>query len=190
MPEESSITDLLHRWSTGDPLALEALIPRVHGELHALADLYLQRETHEATAPTSLVHDLYLRLLQEKKIDWENRHHFFGIAARILRQLLVARARDRMALKRGAGIAVASLEPGMDAEAPAAIDSADVVALDTALSKLESFDAQKARVVELRYFGGLSIEETAAATGVSISTVKREWAFSKLWLRREMLGLA
>jgi len=190
IPEESSITDLLQRWSTGDPLALEALIPRVHGELHALADLYLQRETHEATAPTSLVHDLYLRLLQEKKIDWENRHHFFGIAARILRQLLVARARDRMALKRGAGISVASLEPGMDAAAPAAIDTADVVALDTALSKLESFDAQKARVVELRYFGGLSIEETAAATGVSISTVKREWAFSKLWLRREMLGLA
>lgn len=116
MPEESSITDLLHRWSTGDPLALETLIPRVHGELHALADLYLQRETHEATAPTSLVHDLYLRL-QEKKIDWENRHHFFGIAARILRQLLVARSRDRMALKRGAGISVASLEPGMDADA-------------------------------------------------------------------------
>jgi len=95
-----------------------------------------------------------------------------------------------MALKRGAGISIASLEPGMDANAPAAVDVADIVALDTALSKLESFDAQKARVVELRYFGGLSIEETAAATGVSIATVKREWAFSKLWLRREMLGLA
>jgi RNA polymerase sigma factor (TIGR02999 family) len=190
VPEESSITDLLQRWSTGDPLALEALIPRVHGELHALANHYLQREAHEATAPTSLVHDLYLRLLQEKKIDWENRHHFFGIAARILRQLLVARARDRMALKRGAGIAIASLEPGMDSAAPAAVDAADVVALDSALSKLESYDEQKARVVELRYFGGLSIEETAAATGVSVATVKREWAFSKLWLRRELLGQA
>lgn len=93
MPEESSITELLQRWSTGDPLALEALIPRVHGELHALAHLYLQRESHEATAPTSLVHDLYLRLLEERKIDWENRHHLFGIAARILCQLLAARAR-------------------------------------------------------------------------------------------------
>lgn len=190
VPEESSITDLLQRWSTGDPQALEALIPRVHGELHALADQYLQREAHEATAPTSLVHDLYLRLLQEKKIDWENRHHFFGIAARILRQLLVARARDRMALKRGGGMAIASLEPGMDSAAPAAMDAADVVALDSALSKLESYDEQKARVVELRYFGGLSIEETAAATGVSVATVKREWAFSKLWLRRELLGQA
>lgn len=188
MPEQDSITELLRRWSAGNPQALEALIPLVHRELHDLAGQYLSREAHESTAPTSLVHDLYLRLLQTKKIDWEDRHHFFGIAARILRQLLVARARTRLAQKRGGGLSMAELAPGVDAASPAAVDTADVLALDVALSRLESFDLQKARIVELRYFGGLSIEETAEAVGISVATVKREWAFSKLWLRRELAG--
>lgn len=188
MPDPESITELLRRWSAGNPHALEALIPLVHGELHDLAGQYLSREGYESTAPTSLVHDLYLRLLQTKKIDWEDRHHFFGIAARILRQLLVARARTRLAQKRGGGLSITELTPGVDAASPVALDTADVLALDMALSKLESLDVQKARIVELRYFGGLSIEETAAAVGISIATVKREWAFSKLWLRRELVG--
>jgi RNA polymerase sigma factor (TIGR02999 family) len=188
LPEEDSITELLRRWSAGSPDALEALIPLVHRELHDLAGQYLRREAFESTAPTSLVHDLYLRLLQTKRIEWEDRHHFFGIAARILRQLLVARARTRLSQKRGGGLAITELAPGVDAASPAALDTADVLALDTALTKLDGLDTQKARIVELRYFAGLSIEETAEAVGVSIATVKREWAFSKLWLRRELAG--
>lgn len=188
MPDEGSITELLRRWSAGNPHALEALIPLVHRELRDLADQYLRREMFETTAPTSLVHDLYLRLLQTKKIDWENRHHFFGIAARTLRQLLVARARTRLAQKRGGGLSLAEFAAGVDAASPAAVDTADVLALDAALDKLDGLDNQKARIVELRYFGGLSIEETAEAIGISIATVKREWAFSKLWLRRELVG--
>lgn len=188
MPEQDSITELLRSWSEGKPEALEALIPLVHRELHDLAGQHLRREAFEFTAPTSLVHDLYLRLLQAKRIEWEDRHHFFGIAARILRQLLVARARTRLARKRGGGITIMELTPGMDAALPAALDAADVQALDAALDKLAGFDMQKARIVELRYFAGLSIEETAEAVGVSIATVKREWAFSKLWLRRELAG--
>jgi len=189
VPKEESITELLRRWSAGNPQALEALIPLVHRELHDLAGRYLRQEAFETTAPTSLVHDLYLRLLQAKKIDWENRHHFFGIAARILRQLLVARARTRLAQKRGGGLSITGLGAEADAASPAAVDTADVLALDAALSKLDSLDTQKARIVELRYFGGLSIEETAEAVGISIATVKREWAFSKLWLRRELVGV-
>ncbi len=188
MPDEDSITELLRRWSAGNPHALEALIPLVHRELHDLAGQYLSREAHESTAPTSLVHDLYLRLLQTKKIDWEDRHHFFGIAARILRQLLVTRARMRLAQKRGGGLSITEFSPNADPASPAAVDTADVLALDVALSKLETLDEQKARIVELRYFAGLSIEETAEAVGVSMATVKREWAFSKLWLRRELVG--
>jgi RNA polymerase sigma factor (TIGR02999 family) len=188
LPEEDSITELLRRWSAGSPDALEALIPLVHRELHDLAGQYLRREAFESTAPTSLVHDLYLRLLQTKRIEWGDRHHFFGIAARILRQLLVARARTRLSQKRGGGLAITELAPGVDAASPAALDTADVLALDTALTKLDGLDTQKARIVELRYFAGLSIEETAEAVGVSIATVKREWAFSKLWLRRELAG--
>lgn len=189
MPDEDSITELLRRWSAGNPHALEELIPLVHRELHQLADQYLRQEVHEATAPTSLVQDLYLRLLQAKRIDWENRHHFFGIAARILRQLLVARARTRLAQKRGGGLSITELAADLDAASPAAVDTADVLALDAALNKLDGLDSQKARIVELRYFGGLSIEETADAVGISIATVKREWAFSKLWLRRELVGV-
>lgn len=189
LPDEASITELLRGWSAGNPHALEALIPLVHRELHDLAGHYLRQETWETTAPTSLVHDLYLRLLQSKKIDWENRHHFFGIAARILRQLLVARARTRLAQKRGGGISIMDATLGVDVASPSAVDTADVLALDAALDKLDALDSQKARIVELRYFGGLSLEETAGAVGISIATVKREWAFSKLWLRRELVGV-
>jgi RNA polymerase sigma factor (TIGR02999 family) len=179
-----AITSLLARAQEGDRQATDELLPLVYEELRELADRFLAAEKRGATLqPTALVHEAYLRLVGSDQAGWENRAHFFGAAARAIRRILVDRARARRAARRGGGRPLR-----LDTDAPLAgpEPSLDVLALDEALAKLASIDAQKARVVELRFFGGLSVDETAASLGVSASTVAREWVFARTWLHRAM----
>ncbi len=179
---ERDITALLKDWSGGDRAALERLMPVVYAELRRLAASHLRAErTDHTLQPTALVHEAYLRLAGQRSVEWANRAHFFGIAARIMRRILVDHARRRRALKRdGAALRLATLEFESSDRAP------ELIALDAALTSLESLDPQQARVVELRFFGGMTVEETAEATGVSTATVKREWRTARAWLRREI----
>lgn len=185
MASESTITQLLIRWREGEQAALDELAPRVYAELRRLARHYLRQERPGHTLqPSDLVHEAYLRLVDEKEIDWQNRAHFFGIAAVRMRRILVEHARSRLAAKRGGGEYRLSLSRANQL----ADESRDVslLALDEALARLEEMDAQKSRIVELRYFGGLTIEETAAALDISPATVKRDWSMARAWLRSEM----
>ena len=180
----AAITSLLARAQEGDRQATDELLPLVYEELRELADRFLAAEKRGATLqPTALVHEAYLRLVGSDQAGWENRAHFFGAAARAIRRILVDRARARRAARRGGDRPLR-----LDTDAPLAGPgpSLDVLALDEALAKLASVDAQKARVVELRFFGGLSVDETAASLGVSASTVAREWVFARTWLHRAM----
>jgi RNA polymerase sigma factor (TIGR02999 family) len=180
----ADITALLARAQEGDRQATDELLPLVYEELRQLADRFLAAEKRGATLqPTALVHEAYLRLVGSDGASWENRAHFFGAAARAIRRILVDRARARGAARRGGERPLR-----LDTDAPLAEPgpSLEVLALDEALAKLASVDAQKARVVELRFFGGLSVEETAATLGVSASTVDRDWAFARAWLHRAM----
>jgi RNA polymerase sigma factor (TIGR02999 family) len=180
----AAITSLLARAQERDRQATDELLPLVYEELRQLADRFLAGEKPGATLqPTALVHEAYLRLVGSDRASWENRAHFFGAAARAIRRILVDRARARGAARRGGGRPLR-----LDTDAPLAgpEPSLDVLALDEALAKLASIDAQKARVVELRFFGGLSVDETAATLGVSASTVDRDWAFARAWLHRAM----
>jgi RNA polymerase sigma factor (TIGR02999 family) len=185
MTPPATITRLLVRWRNGDQAALDELAPQVYGELRRLAKYYLRGErpghTLEATA---LVHEAYLRLVDEKQVDWQNRAHFFGIAAVRMRHILVEHARSRQAAKRGGGEYLLSLSraDGRLAEER----DVNLLALDNALRRLEALDPQKARVVELRYFGGLTIEETAEVLKLSPATIKREWSMARAWLRSEI----
>jgi RNA polymerase sigma factor (TIGR02999 family) len=178
----STATALLIRWKSGDSGALDQLLPLVYDELRRLARYYLQRERGEHTLQsTALVHEAYLRLV-DQNVDWQSRAHFFGIAAQMMRRILVDHARSRNAAKRGDGLKVTLDEKMALAEA----QSLDVLALDSALAELSKLDAQQGKVVELRFFAGLSIEETAEAMSISVATVKREWAMAKAWLSRTM----
>jgi len=180
----AAITSLLARAQEGDRQATDELLPLVYEELRELADRLLAAEKRGATLqPTALVHEAYLRLVGSDQAGWENRAHFFGAAARAIRRILVDRARARRAARRGGDRPLR-----LDTDAPLAgpEPSLDVLALDEALAKLASIDAQKARVVELRFFGGLSVDETAATLGVSASTVNRDWVFARTWLHRAM----
>src|SRR5262245_44194715 len=180
----SAVTSLLARAQEGDRQATDELLPLVYEELRQLAARFLAAEKRGATLqPTALVHEAYLRLVGSDQAGWENRAHFFGAAARAIRRILVDRARARGAARRGGARPLR-----LDTDAPLAEPglSLDVLALDEALGKLASIDAQKARVVELRFFGGLSVDETAAALGVSASTVDRDWVFARAWLHRTM----
>jgi len=179
------VTQLLTHWRNGDREALDKLIPLVYDELRRLARHYMARERPGHTLQTTaLVNEAYLRLNGQANIDWQNRSHFFGIAARFMRQILVDHARNRAYAKRGGGALKVPLE-----EAFAVVSSeqaGDYVALDEALVKLEAIDPRKCRVVELRYFGGLTVEETAEVLRVSPVTVMRDWSMARAWLRREM----
>ena len=182
----TAVTSLLARAQEGDPRATDELLPLVYEELRQLADRFLAAEKRGATLqPTALVHEAYLRLVGSDQAGWENRAHFFGAAARAIRRILVDRARARRSARRGGDRPLR-----LDTDAPLAGPgpSLDVLALDEALAKLASIDAQKAGVVELRFFGGLSVDETAAALGVSASTVNRDWVFARTWLHRAMSG--
>ncbi|HKF42343.1 MAG TPA: sigma-70 family RNA polymerase sigma factor [Thermoanaerobaculia bacterium] len=177
------VTGLLRRWKEGDGRALEELMPIVYGELRRLAAHYLQIERSGHTLqPTALVHEAYLRLVDQKNVAWQNRAHFFGIAAQMMRRILVDHARRRAAQKRDAAAYRLDLEdPGRPADR-----EPELLAVHEALTELERLDARQARIVELRFFGGLSVEETAEAAGVSTATVKREWRTARAWLRREL----
>jgi RNA polymerase sigma factor (TIGR02999 family) len=178
----SSATVLLLRWKSGDRDAVDKLLPIVYDELRRLARGYLHRERSEHTLQsTALVHEAYLRLI-DQNVDWQSRSHFFGIAAQMMRRILVDHARARNAAKRGEGLKVTLDERMAIAEAR----DLDVIALDGALDRLSKLDEGQAKMVEMRFFAGLSIEETAEALGISPATVKRDWAMAKAWLTREL----
>jgi RNA polymerase sigma factor (TIGR02999 family) len=177
------VTELLTRWKAGDATALEALIPIVYDELHRLAHHYLRGERHGHTLQsTALVNEAYLRLVSHGAGEVGDRAHFIGVAAHVMRQILVDYARAQHAAKRDGGRRVV-LEEALH---PLQVEDIDVIDLDKALEALERLDSEKSRIVELRFFGGLSVEDTAAVVGKSPATVKREWALAKAWLSREL----
>lgn len=178
------VTRLLIASSAGDRAAMDELLPMVYDELRRLAQSYLRNERPGHTLQgTALVHEAYLRLIDQKNVQWKNRAHFFGIAAQMIRRILVDHARGRNAEKRGAGAPRLSLDEALGV--PGGRDL-DLISLDDALNGLAQIDPEQSRIVELRFFGGLSIDETAAVIGVSPATVNREWAAARAWLFREM----
>jgi RNA polymerase sigma factor (TIGR02999 family) len=180
------VTELLRAWSDGDDGALERLMPLVEAELRRLARGYMGRERRGHTLQaTALVNEAFLRLTDAQRIRWHDRAHFLGISARLMRRVLVDHARARGYLKRGGGAQRVTLPEGLVALPDPALD---VVALDRALDALARVDDRKSRIIELRFFGGLSVEETAEVLHVSPDTVKRDWRLAKLWLLRELEG--
>ncbi len=178
---QHEVTRLLIQLTEGDGSALDELLPHVYGELRRLASNYLRRERPGHTLqPTALVHEAYLRLVDQTQVRWQNRAHFFGVAAQMMRRILVDHARGQQAGKRGGEWRKISLDDGLDVAAGGR--PSDLVLLDEALERLAEIDPQKSRVVELRFFGGLSVEETAEVLGVSAPTVKRQWRMAKAWL--------
>ncbi len=185
-PAPHEITKLLKDWSGGDSTALDRLIPLVYEELHRLAHQHMRRERAGHMLQTSaLINEAYLRLADQSEMAFENRAHFFGIAARLMRQILVDEARKRSSAKRGGGAIQVSLA---EVTTVAQEQATNVVALDDALRNLERLDARQGEIVELRFFGGLSIDETAEVLKVSSGTVMRDWTFARAWLRNEMTG--
>lgn len=180
-----AVTRLLVEWQNGNQQALDELLPMVYGELRAIARRYLARESAGHTLQsTALVHEAYLRLVDQRSARWQNRSQFFGIAAQMMRRILVDHARHRHRIKRGGSALTLSLDDAMSAAAPEA--NVDLLALDRALTTLEAIDPRGARIVELRFFSGLTIEETAEVLALSTGTVKREWNTARAWLYRAM----
>src|SRR5713226_7137525 len=179
-----NITDLLLKWSGGDATALEQLMPLVYDELRRLAVRYLRRErANHSLQPTALINEAYLRLVDQQKVEWQNRAQFFGLAARLMRNILVDHARSHQAAKRGGEQYSVSLSwADRLSEKP----EVDLVALHETLERLAAHDPQKSRIVELRFFGGLTIEETAEVLDISHATVERDWKMARAWLRREL----
>lgn len=182
---QPEVTELLVRWGSGDRQALDALTPMVYNELRRLAGSYLRRERPGHTLEgTGLVHEAYLKLIGQREVAWRNRNQFFGLAAELIRRILVDHARAKIAAKRGGENVKISLD---EALAPADEKDVNLVALDDALVALAAADVQQSRIVELRYFAGLTVEETAGALDISPATVKRDWTMAKAFLKREML---
>jgi RNA polymerase sigma-70 factor, ECF subfamily len=178
------VTELLADWSRGDLQAREALMPLVYDELRRLAASYLRHERVDHTLqPTALVNEAYLRLVEEKSVNWQSKSHFFGVSAKLMRRILVDHARSHLAEKRGSGVPKVGLTEAiaMSQEQPA-----DLLALDESLTRLAALDPQQGRIVELRVFAGLTVEEAAQALNISPATVKRDWAVAKAWLLREI----
>ena len=181
---QTQITQLLQKWQEGNNEALETLMPLVYAELKRLAGSYLRRERPDHTLQSAaLVNEAYLRLVDQTQTQWQNKAHFFGIAAQMMRRILADHARGHNAAKRGAGMPELELN---EAVAQAQTKSVDLLDLEEALQKLEKLDAQQGKIVELRFFSGLSIEDTANVLGVSPATVKRDWAAARAWLFREV----
>jgi RNA polymerase sigma factor (TIGR02999 family) len=179
-----TITQLLVEWSNGDQNALDQLTPMVYDEMRRMARTYLRSERADHTLQaTALVHEAYLRLIDQHSVSWQNRAHFFGIASQMMRRILVNHALAKAAEKRGGEVQKLSLDEAVSFANQREID---LIALDEALKELELLDPQQTRIVELRFFGGLSIEDTAEALRVSPATVKRDWSTAKLWLRRQL----
>lgn len=178
------VPQLLQDWSNGNHEALDKLMPLVYRELRRLAHQYLSKERAGRTLQTTdLVHEAYLRLVDQRRVRWQNRSHFFGIAAQLMRRILLDRARRRLRAKRGGGVTRVSLEKAEFVSAKAEVD---MLALDEALTRLAEIDERKARIVELRFFGGLELTETAALLKISEITVVREWKMAKAWLHRAL----
>src|SRR5205085_621696 len=187
MTDKSEVTQLLQQWGSGRQEALDRLLPEIYAELRKLAASYLRRERRDHTLqPTALVHEAFVKLVDQRAVRWQNRAHFFGIAAQAMRRILVDHARSRHRDKRGGN------EENLPLEAVefAVSDNknVDLVALDEALSRLAQLDERQARIVELRFFSGMSVEETAEALGISPATVKNDWRTAKAWLFREIQG--
>ena len=182
----ANVTQLLNDWSEGDKEALDKLIPLVYDELRRQAARYLRRErAGHSLQTTALIHEAYLRLVDQRNVHWQNRAQFFGIAAQLMRRILVDHARTRQRVKRGgSNVRVSLTEATVIANAP----DLDLVVLDEALNRLAEIDQQQSKIVELRFFSGLSVEETATVLGISPATVKRDWSVAKAWLQREITG--
>ena len=182
-PTSSPVSELLGKWQAGDREALPALVPLVYADLRKLARRYLRRERPEHTLQsTALVHEAYLRFAKREKVRFENRAHFFAISAQLMRQILVDHARERGAAKRDGGIKLELDE----ATAPRALREVSLVVLDDALRELSRLDPRQGQIVELRFFGGLSIEETSEVLRISPATVKRDWTTARLWLQKQI----
>jgi RNA polymerase sigma factor (TIGR02999 family) len=182
----ADVTSVLKAWSSGRPEALDRLMPLVHAELTRLARLYMRRERgYHTLQPTGLVNEAYLRLIEQRDVTWQDRRHFYGIAARCMRRVLVDYARQRRADKRGGDATFVSLDQVGE---PASAAPFDPLLLDMALDRLASLDPRQAEIVELRYFAGLTIAETAAHLGISPATVKRDWESARVWLTCQLSG--
>src|SRR5262245_1652192 len=181
-----NITELLASYGRGDKESLDQLMPIVYDELRRQAARYLRREQAGHTLQTTaLIHEAYVRLVDQRNVQWQNRAHFFGIAAQMMRRILVDHARTKKRAKRGGSAVKVSLA---DATVAVKGQDLDVVALDEALNRLAEIDEQQSRVVELRFFSGLTVEETAEVMGISLATVKRDWSMAKAWLHRKLTG--
>ena len=188
-PTPAEITRILHEWQGGSRDALDRLMPIVYNELRAIASRQLAREwRHDRLQTTVVVNEAYLKLFGQRELDWQNRSHFFAIAAQLMRRILVDHARRELREKHGGGAVHVELSDAKTKPMESPIDVVDALALDAALQRLEQLDPDQGRIVELRFFGGLTVEETAAALNISPATVKREWAMAKGWLYRELTG--
>jgi RNA polymerase sigma factor (TIGR02999 family) len=186
-PGEADVTRLLQEWRGGRQDALDRLMPLVYNELHLIASRHMAHEWRaSALQTTALVSEAYLKLVGQHEVDWRNRAHFFAIASTLMRRILVDNARRELRPKHGAGAMSISVDDAPPLAGAATVDAVDALALDAALEKLEALDPAQARIVELRFFGGLTVEETAEVVGSSPATVKREWALAKGWLYREL----
>jgi RNA polymerase sigma-70 factor (ECF subfamily) len=178
------VTRLLHDWSRGDPGALEKIVPFLYDDMHRLARGFMRRERREHTLqPTALLHEAYLNLAEKQNVPWQDRRHFLAVAAQVMRRILVTHARKRAAAKRGGAVLRFSLD---EASTPTPERAVDLVALDDALTRLAAVSPSQSRVVELRFFGGLTTDEAAAVLDVSPATAKRKWLAAKAWLFREL----
>jgi RNA polymerase sigma factor (TIGR02999 family) len=183
-PSSYPVTELLSRWSQGDLAARDALVPLVYDELRRIARRCLSQKSSDHTLqPTALVHEAYLKLVRSDSVNWRDRVHFFAMSAQMMRQILIDHARKASAAKRGGSAVTVVLE---DAPDPSGGNNLDLIALDDAMNRLASLDPRQCKIVELRFFGGLSIEETAEAVEISPATAKREWATARVWLHRAM----
>jgi RNA polymerase sigma factor (TIGR02999 family) len=181
------ITELLVQWRQGDTQALDRMMPLVYKELHRLANRYIRSERRGHTLQaTEVLHEAYLRLADQSRVEWQNRAHFYGVAAALIRNILVDYARTHRTAKRGGGAETWRLSVDDIANMAVGSEDVDLIALDAALVKLERFEAELHQIVELRYFGGLTIEETAEVLNISVSTVKRQWILAKTWIFREL----
>ncbi|HEX6188461.1 MAG TPA: sigma-70 family RNA polymerase sigma factor [Pyrinomonadaceae bacterium] len=187
--DEHLITNLLLDWSKGDQAAYEQLVPLVYQDLHRIARREMSKERRGHTLqPSALINEAFLRLLDGDRVNWENRRHFFRLAAKMMRQVLINYAVARKSAKRGGAAQRVTLDEALLGDETRAMEMDELLALNEALQRLEQEDERCARVVELRFFGGLSEKETAAELGISDRTVKREWRYARLWLRRELAG--